>query len=136
MTAYLIFEKIKSRGIQLNSLFPVSERAWRMGGTKMFVPLNGTVSVEDLLKGIIIQSGNDACIVAAEGISGSEEAFAEEMTNKAHEFGAMNTTFKNASGWPNPEHLTTAWDLGIIAHRLLTDFPEFYHFFGMKDYSF
>jgi serine-type D-Ala-D-Ala carboxypeptidase (penicillin-binding protein 5/6) len=136
MTAYLIFEKIKSGVIQLNTQFSVSERAWRMGGTKMFVPLNGVVSVGDLLKGIIIQSGNDACVVIAEGTCGSEEAFAEEMTNKAHEFGAMNTTFKNASGWPDPEHLTTAWDLGIIAHRLITDFPDFYHLFGMKDYTY
>lgn len=136
MTAYIIFENLKNGNIQLGMTFPVSERAWRMGGSKMFVPLNGVVSVEDLLKGIIIQSGNDACIVIAEGLAGSEENFALVMTEKAREMGAQHTTFRNASGWPDPEHLTTARDLAIIAHRILTDYPEYYPLFGMKEYVY
>lgn len=136
MTAYVLFEHLKRGHIQMDTTFPVSERAWRMGGSKMFVPLNAMVRVEDLLKGIIIQSGNDACIVAAEGLSGSEENFAQMMTEKAREMGAFQTTFKNASGWPDPDHLTTARDLAIIAHRLITDYPEFYGMFGVKEYVY
>ena len=136
MTAYIIFENLKSGNIQRDTTLPVSERAWRMGGSKMFVPLNAMVSIEDLLKGIIIQSGNDACIVVAEGLSGSEENFAEVMTEKAREMGALRTTFKNASGWPDPHHLTTARDLAIIAHRVITDYPEFYGIFGVKEYVY
>lgn len=136
MTAYLVFEKLKQGHIQMTTTFPVSEKAWRMGGSKMFVPLNSMISVEDLLKGIIIQSGNDACIVIAEGIAGSENVFAEEMTQKAREMGAHQTTFLNASGWPDPNHLTTARDLAIIAHRTISDYPEFYSMFGVKEYIF
>lgn len=136
MTAYLIFDKLKQGHIQMNTAFPVSERAWRMGGSKMFVPLNAMVSIADLLKGIIIQSGNDACIVAAEGLGGSEENFAHEMTQAAREMGALQTTFRNASGWPDPDHLTSARDLAIISHRLITDFPEFYSMFGEKEYVY
>lgn len=136
MTAYLVFEKLKQGHIQMTTTFPVSEKAWRMGGSKMFVPLNSMISVEDLLKGIIIQSGNDACIVIAEGVAGSENVFAEEMTQKAREMGAHQTTFLNASGWPDPNHLTTARDLAIIAHRTISDYPEFYSMFGVKEYIF
>ncbi|MGV8948781.1 MAG: D-alanyl-D-alanine carboxypeptidase family protein [Candidatus Paracaedibacter sp.] len=136
MTAYLVFQKLKEGHIQMDTAFPVSERAWRMSGSKMFVPLNAMVKVEDLLKGIIIQSGNDACIVMAEGLSGSEEIFAQKMTHVAHEMGAVQTSFKNASGWPDPEHHTTARDLAIIAHRLITDYPEFYSLFGVKEYVY
>lgn len=136
MTAYLVFDKLKAGHVQMDTTFPVSERAWRMGGSKMFVPLNGLVTVEDLLKGIIIQSGNDACIVMAEGIGGSEENFADEMTQKAHALGAANTTFKNSSGWPDPAHLTTARDLAIIAHHLIANHPEFYGMFGEKEFVY
>jgi D-alanyl-D-alanine carboxypeptidase (penicillin-binding protein 5/6) len=136
MTAILVFEKLKAGHIQLDTHLPVSERAWRMEGSKMFVPLNGMVSVEDLLKGIIIQSGNDACIVMAEGVSGTEEKFAEEMTEYAHKLGALNTTFKNASGWPDPDHLTTARDLVTISRYLLTNYPESYSLFSIKDFAY
>lgn len=136
MTAYLIFEQLKHGNIQMSTAFPVSEKAWRMGGSKMFVPLNAMVSIQDLLKGIIIHSGNDACIVAAEGLAGTEENFAAMMTEKAREMGAQLTTFRNASGWPDPEHMTTARDLTIISHRLISDFPEFYGMFGEKEYVF
>lgn len=136
MTAYLIFQKLKEGRIQMDTVFPVSERAWRMGGSKMFVPLNAMVRVEDLLKGIIIQSGNDACIVMAEGLSGSEEIFAQEMTQVAQKMGALQTSFKNASGWPDPAHQTTARDLAIIAQRVISDHPEFYDLFGVKEFVY
>lgn len=136
MTAYLVFQKLKSGQIHMNTAFPVSEHAWRMGGSKMFVPLNEMVTVEDLLKGIIVQSGNDACIVLAEGLNGSEENFAQEMTQIAHEMGAQQTSFLNSSGWPQPGHVSTARDLAIISHRLITDFPELYGLFGMKDFVY
>ena len=136
VTALVVFEKLKAGHIQLETTFTVSERAWRMGGSKMFVPLNGMVKVEDLLKGIIIQSGNDACIVMAEGISATEEKFAEEMTRKAHEAGALDTTFKNASGWPDPAHLTTARDMAILAHHLIATYPEYYGLFAVKEYMY
>lgn len=136
MTAYLIFKKLKEGLIQMDTVFPVTERAWRMSGSKMFVPLNAMVRVDDLLKGIIIQSGNDACIVMAEGLSGSEDIFAQEMTAVAKEMGAHQTSFKNASGWPDPTHYTTARDLAIIAHRLISDYPEFYDLFGVKEFVY
>jgi D-alanyl-D-alanine carboxypeptidase (penicillin-binding protein 5/6) len=141
MTAYLVFEKLKQGHIQRTTTFPVSERAWRMsspkmGGSTMFAPLNAMITVDDLLKGIIIQSGNDACIAIAEGLGGTEENFAKVMTDKAHEMGAHQTTFRNASGWPDPEHQSTARDLAIIAHRLITDHSEFYPMFGEKEFVF
>jgi len=136
MTAYLVFQKLKEGRIQMDTAFPVSERAWRMSGSKMFVPLHAMVKVDDLLKGIIIQSGNDACTVVAEGLCGSEEAFAQEMTQVAQAMGALQTSFKNASGWPDPAHQTTARDLAIIAHRVISDHPEFYGLFGVKEFVY
>jgi D-alanyl-D-alanine carboxypeptidase (penicillin-binding protein 5/6) len=136
MTAYLVFERLKSGHLSLESKLPISETAWRMGGSKMFVALNSEVSIQDLLKGVIIQSGNDACVALGEGISGSEIAFADEMTRKAREMGAVQTTFKNASGWPDPEHLTTARDLLLIARHLIDDFPEYYPMFKEKEFIY
>src|SRR6185295_4917436 len=103
MTAHMLFEKLQKGEVKLTDEFPVSERAWRIQGSKMFVPLGGKVKVEDLIRGIVIQSGNDACVVVAEALAGSEEAFAEQMTKRARELGLTKTVFKNASGWPNPD---------------------------------
>ncbi|MEM9684141.1 MAG: serine hydrolase, partial [Pseudomonadota bacterium] len=108
MTVYMLFERLKEGSLKLEDTFLVSEKAWRKKGSKMFVPVGGRVSVEDLVRGIIVQSGNDASIVVAEGLAGSEEAFADQMTAKAREIGMTNTTFRNASGWPDPGHTTTA----------------------------
>ena len=136
MTAHMLFEKLQKGEIQLTDEFPVSERAWRMQGSKMFVPLNGRVKVEDLIRGIVIQSGNDACIVVAEGLAGSEEAFAEQMTKRARELGLSKTVFKNASGWPHPEHVTTARDLAILAKHTIEAFPEYYKYYAELNFTY
>lgn len=136
MTAYMIFEQLKKGKIQLDTPITVSEKAWKMGGSKMFISLNSQVSIEDLLKGVIIQSGNDACVAIAEGVSGSEEVFAAEMTERAHALGAKNTTFKNASGWPDPEHLSTVRDLILIAQHVINDYPQYYPLFSEKEFSY
>ncbi len=136
MTAYMIFDRIKNGSLSLDDTLPVSEEAWRKGGSKMFVEVGKKIRVEDLIRGIIIQSGNDATIVAAEGLSGSEDAFAIEMTAKAHELGMVNTQFKNASGWPDPEHYTTAHDLAILAVATIRNFPEYYHIYSEESFTY
>ena len=136
MTLYILFDHLKSGSIKLDDELPVSDKAWKMGGSKMFVPNGGKVKVEDLIRGIAIQSGNDACIVVAEGIAGSEDAFADQMNQKAKQLGLANSTFKNATGWPDPGHLMTARDLGILARHLIADFPEYYHYFSEIDFTY
>ncbi len=136
LTAYLVFEALKDGRLKMEQTLPVSERAWRMQGSKMFVPLNTQVKVEDLLQGVIVQSGNDATIVLAEGVSGSEEAFADALNKKAQQLGMANSHFMNASGWPEENHYSTAYDLAIMAYSLIRDFPEYYHFYSQKDYTY
>lgn len=136
MTVFMAFDAIKTGRIKLDDMLPVSEKAWRMQGSKMFVQVGDRVKVEDLLKGIIIQSGNDACIVIAEGLAGSEEAFAEKETTRAREIGLTHSTFRNASGWPVEGHLMTARDLSTLAKRIITDFPEFYHIFSIHKFTY
>jgi D-alanyl-D-alanine carboxypeptidase (penicillin-binding protein 5/6) len=136
MTIYLLFEAVKKGDIKLTDTFHVSKKAWSTQGSKMFVPINSDVSVEDLIRGIIVQSGNDACVVAAEGLAGSEEAFAERMNKKAAELGLQDSHFVNASGLPDPNHLMSARDLFILAKRLFEDFPEYYHYFSEKEFTF
>ncbi|MGD9535833.1 MAG: D-alanyl-D-alanine carboxypeptidase family protein [Alphaproteobacteria bacterium] len=136
VTLYVAFELLRDGKLRMDDAFRVSEKAWRTGGSKMFVDLNTTVKVEELLRGIIIQSGNDACIVLAEGISGSEEAFAELLNKRAAEIGMKNSHFVNATGWPDPQHYTTARDLAIVAYRLVHDFPEYYPIFAEKEYTY
>ncbi len=136
MTSYLIEEKIKKGELSLDMSFPVSEKAWRMGGSKMFVPLGGMVRLDDLLRGIIIQSGNDACIVAAEGIAGSEEQFVTEMNAAAKAMNLTNTQFMNTSGWPQEGHYSTARDLAALGLRIINDHPESYKIYGEKEFTF
>jgi len=137
MTAYLVFDRLKNKDVKLEDLLHVSKEAWEKDGSKMFVNINTQVSVGDLLQGVIVQSGNDACIVLAEGLSGTETAFAEEMTRKAHEMGAKNSTFVNATGWPDEGHLTTARDLALIAQRTIQDFPEEYaQYYAQKEFTY
>jgi serine-type D-Ala-D-Ala carboxypeptidase (penicillin-binding protein 5/6) len=130
MTVYLLFERLKDGSLSLEDTFRVSEKAWRKGGSKMYVDVGSRVKVEDLLRGIVVQSGNDASIVIAEGLAGSEDAFAAEMNRAAHDLGMTNTTFFNASGWPHPEHVTTAHDLAVLATATIRNFPEFYHYYS------
>ena len=134
MTAYLVFDRLKQGRLSLDDTLPVSEKAWRKGGSKMFVEVNSSLRVEDLLRGVIVQSGNDASIVLAEGLSGSEDAFGEEMTRVAREIGMTNSTFRNATGWPDPEHRTTVRDLATLATRTIQDFPEFYHYYSETEF--
>lgn len=137
MTAHLVFERLKSGDIKLDDKLHVSKEAWQKGGSRMFVQVDTQVPVGDLLQGVIVQSGNDACIVLAEGLAGTEAAFAEEMTRKAHEMGAKNSNFLNATGWPDEGHLTTARDLAIIAEHTIRDFPtEYAKYYGMKEYTY
>lgn len=141
MTAYILFEQIKNGEISLDDTFEVSTNAWKKGGEKsgsstMFLKPNSKVKVEDLIKGIIIQSGNDACITVAENIAGSEENFAAEMTLRAREIGLEKSTFKNATGWPNKEHLMTAKELAVLAKKLIDEFPEFYQYYSQKSFKY
>ena len=136
MTTYLVFEALKEGLISLGDKFSVSEKAWRKGGSKMFVEVGKQVRIEDLLRGVIVQSGNDASIVLAEGLSGTEQAFAEEMTRKAFQLGMTNSRFTNATGWPEPDLVTTARDLAILAHRFVTEFPEYHAFFSEKEFTY
>ncbi len=136
MTIYMLFDALKSGAVSLEDTLPISERAWRKQGSKMFVEVGKRVKVEDLVRGIVVQSGNDASIVVAEGLAGSEEAFAEQMTKKARELGMSNTTIRNASGWPDPEHISTARDLAILAAATIRDFPEYYPYYAERSFTF
>jgi D-alanyl-D-alanine carboxypeptidase (penicillin-binding protein 5/6) len=136
MTAYLVYDRLKKGKLKLDDELPVSERAWKTGGSKMFVQIGTNVRVEDLIRGMIVQSGNDACIVLAEGISGSEEAFVEQMNLKAKELGLTNSYFKNATGWPDPEHHMSARDIATLARRIIRDFPEYYKYDSEKTFKY
>ncbi|WP_425360199.1 MULTISPECIES: palindromic element RPE1 domain-containing protein [unclassified Candidatus Tisiphia] len=136
MTSYLIEEKIQKGEVSFDSHFIVSEKAWRMGGSKSFMPLGEMVRLEDILNGIIVQSGNDACIVAAEGLYGTEENFVEAMNLQAQKIGMKDTHFVNASGWPAENHYSTAYDLAILSMALIKNHPEFYHIYSKKYFTF
>ena len=136
MTVYKLFSHIKDGRLSLDDKLPVSEKAWRMGGSKMFVEVGTQVAVRDLLRGIIVQSGNDACIVVAEALSGSEDAFARDLTDLAREIGLTESTFANATGWPHPNHRMTARDLAILAHRTIEDFPELYKIYSETEFTY
>ena len=136
MTVTMVFERLKEGSLKLDDTLPVSEKAWKKGGSKMFVEVDTRVAVSDLLRGIIVQSGNDACIVVAEGLGGSEEGFAEAMTSRARELGLEKSTFRNATGWPDPNHKMTARELGLLAKHIIQDFPEYYPIFAEKDFTF
>ena len=136
MTMYLVFDALKAGRLKLEDELLVSQRAWETQGSKMWVPINEKVKVEDLIRGVIIQSGNDATIVLAEALAGSEDAFALAMTKRAKEIGMENSNFKNASGWPDPEHYSTPHDLGIMAQRLIKDFPEYYPYYSEKEFTY
>ncbi|BAK83120.1 D-alanyl-D-alanine carboxypeptidase [Komagataeibacter medellinensis] len=136
MTAYIVFSMLRAGRLTLEQTLPVSEKAWRMQGSKMFVPLNGSVAVSDLIQGMVIQSGNDACIVLAEGIAGSEDQFVGLMNAKAAELGMSNSHFLNATGWPMDGHYMSARDVTTIAMHLIHDFPDYYHFFSEKSFRY
>lgn len=136
MTIYLVFDALKKDIITMDTTFKVSEKAWQKGGSKMFVPQGKNVKVRDLIRGVVIQSGNDATIVLAEGLSGSEDDFAKAMTEKAHQIGMKDSNFMNASGWPDPNHYSTAQDLATMAKHIIDDFPEYYKVFSEKEFTY
>jgi D-alanyl-D-alanine carboxypeptidase (penicillin-binding protein 5/6) len=141
ITLAVVFRELKAGRLKLEDQFKVSEHAWRTGGapsgtSAMFAPLNTTVSIAELIQGVTVQSGNDAAIILAEGVSGSEQAFAEEMTKYARELGLEKATFKNATGLAAEGHLMTARELGILARHLIYDYPEYYPYFGQKEFKY
>ncbi|BDW99589.1 D-alanyl-D-alanine carboxypeptidase family protein [Maricaulis maris] len=141
MTVLMLIEALEAGSLSLDDELPVSEHAWRTGGaasgsSTMFLEVNSRARVEDLLRGIIIQSGNDACIVVAEAIGGSEEAFADMMTDRAHELGLASASFANATGWPDPDHRISALDLARLARILIEDHPDYYGIWSEREFTY
>ncbi len=140
MTAEVVLNEIKQGRLKGTDDFPVSENAWRKGGapsrtSSMFLPIHSRASVDDLLHGVVIQSGNDACIVLAEGIAGSEEKFAEMMTARARELGLSKSTFGNSNGLPDPKQLMTVRELAILARQIIRSYPDYYHLYGETEFT-
>jgi D-alanyl-D-alanine carboxypeptidase (penicillin-binding protein 5/6) len=136
MTAYIVYSKLKAGTLRLDQTLPVSEKAWRTQGSKMFVELGGQIKVEDLIRGMIIQSGNDACIVLAEGIAGTEEQFVDLMNAEAKKLGLTHSVFRNCTGWPDPEHHMSVRDIATLAKHIIQDFPEYYHYDSEKTFTY
>lgn len=135
MTLNMVFEALQEGRLSMSETFRVSERAWRMGGSKMFLREGERVSVEDLVRGVVVQSGNDACVVLAEALAGSEEAFARRMNERALELGMTGSHFTNSTGWPHPDHRMTAHDLMFLTERMITAFPEYYPYFAETEFA-
>jgi len=136
MTAYLVFDALRKKTITREQTAPVSQRAWKAGGSRMFIEPRKPVTVDELLRGMIVQSGNDATIALAELIAGSEEVFAQMMNREAQRLGLKNTHFTNASGWPDAKHYSTARDLAGLAAALIRDFPDEYALYSTKEYRY
>lgn len=136
MTLNMLFEALHDGRVNMDTTFPVSTKAWQMGGSRMFVEPADRPRVEELIHGIIINSGNDACVVVAEGLAGTEEAFARSMNERARQLGMTQSHFANASGWPHPDHRMSMHDLGILAEHLIEDFPELYKNFALTEYNY
>jgi D-alanyl-D-alanine carboxypeptidase (penicillin-binding protein 5/6) len=136
MTAYLVFNALKQKTIKPDQVVPVSERAWRAEGSRMFIEPRKPVTVDELIRGMIVQSGNDACIALAEAIAGSEEIFAQMMTREAQRLGMKNTSFMNSTGLPNSQHYSTAHDLALLAAAIVRDFPEYYPLYSLREFRY
>lgn len=136
MTLNMLFEALRDGRVTMDTTFSVSARAHAMGGSTMFLSELDKPTVQDLIHGIIINSGNDACVVVAEGLAGSEDAFAAQMTARGEALGMTHSVFKNSSGWPAEGHVMSMRDLGILAKRLITEFPEYYPFFAMTEFNY
>ncbi len=140
MTLSMLFEALKAGTVKLTDTFPISEHAWRAGGTTsgsstMFAQVGSSIPVEVLIQGIIVQSGNDACIAVAEALKGSETEFANAMTERGKELGLTNSIFANSTGWPDPNQMMTSHDLARLARHIIHDFPEYYHYFSEKQFT-
>ena len=136
MTAYLTFNALREKSLKPDQAVPVSTRASKSEGSRMFVEPNRTVTVDELMRGMIVQSGNDACIALAEAIAGTEEVFAQRMNREAQRLGMKNTNFVNSTGLPHPQHYSTAYDLSLLASAIVRDFPEYYPLYSMKEYRY
>ena len=136
MTAYITFSKLKEGTLKADQVVPVSTKAWRMEGSRMFIEPNKPVSVDELIRGVIVQSGNDACVALAETIAGSEEAFAALMNREAQRLGMTNTHFTNSTGLPDPQLYTSARDLALLASAIIRDFPEYYSLYSLKEFTY
>jgi serine-type D-Ala-D-Ala carboxypeptidase (penicillin-binding protein 5/6) len=136
MTAYVVFGMLKDGKAKLDDTLPISETAWRTQGSKMFVPLGAHVSIDDLLRGMIVQSGNDACVALAEGLAGSQQGFVDLMNQEAQKIGLTTSHFADVDGLPTPDHYMSPRDMATLALHLIDDFPQYYHYFSEKDYKF
>ena len=136
MTAHVVFSALQQKRISLTQVVPVSERAWRTQGSRMFIEPNRPVTVDELMRGMIVQSGNDACIALAEAVAGTESAFVQMMNKEAGRLGMKNTRFANSTGLPHPEHYTTARDLALLAAAMIRDFPEYYPLYSLREYTY
>ena len=136
MSAYVVFDALRAKKVNLEQTLPVSTRAWKMPGSRMFIDPKMQVKVNDLISGMIIQSGNDATMALAEGVGGSEENFVRLMNEQAKALGMTNTKYANPEGLTAPGHLTSARDLSILAQRLMKDFPEYMHYYATKNYRY
>lgn len=136
MTLNMLFEALRDGRVTLGTQFSVSQRAMDMGGSTMFLTTRDRPTVEDLIRGIIVLSGNDACVAVAEGLAGTEAAFSQLMTERARALGMENSSFANASGWPHPGQRMSMQDLAILANRLISEFPEYYQYFGEPEFGF
>lgn len=140
MTMIMVFEALKAGKLTLDQQFTVSVDAWRRGGavsggSTMYAEVKSSIRLEDLIKGVVVQSANDACIVIAEGMAGSESAFSQRMTDRARELGAKNATFRNATGLPDPEHRMSVRDLATLGRHITTDFPEYYKYYSIPEFT-
>ena len=136
MTAYVVFRELHSGSIKLSDQVLVSEKAWKTPGSRMFIEVNTRVSVEDLLKGMVVQSGNDASVALAEHVAGSEEAFANLMNDHAQRLGMFDTHFVNATGLPDPEHYTTPRDVTLVSEAMIREFPELYKLYSVREFTY
>jgi D-alanyl-D-alanine carboxypeptidase (penicillin-binding protein 5/6) len=136
MTSYVIYKELRDGRIKLNDMVTISERAWRMGGSRTFVPVGKKVSVEDLLKGMIVQSGNDATVALAEYVGGSESVFVSMMNQEAKRLGMTGTHFVDSTGMPNPDHYTTARDLAVLTRAIIREYPDHYQLYSMRTFTF
>lgn len=136
MTAYVVLYTMRNGSVSAEDMVRVSEKAWRMKGSRMFIEVNSLVSVDELLKGMIIQSGNDASVALAEHVAGNEDAFVDLMNQHARSLGMTETNFTNSTGWPNAEHYTTPHDLAILSRALIRDFPDHYTWYRIKEYTY
>ena len=136
MTAYVVFGALESSRIRLDDRARVSEKAWRMGGTRMFIEVGSEVGVEDLLRGLLVQSGNDAAVALAEHVSGSVDAFVAEMNDAAKALGMQSSVFRNPHGLPARGHVTSARDLAVLARAIIAEFPEFYSLYAEREFSY